>query len=158
MASLTSLEAFIQSNPDARELKRALAVKMEQTGYTHQQIADVLGISIGFVSKWKQIFLAEGAESLRLGYQGFKPYLDEVQKQQVLDWLIEQDHYSTPELIAYIRETFEVSFKSGQSYYDLLAEAKISWKKSQSKNPKADPQQVEQKREEVKKTSHAGSR
>lgn len=157
MASLATLEAFIQSNPDSRELKRALAVKMEQTDYAHQQIADVLGVSVGFVSKWKQIFSAEGVESLRLGYPGFKPYLDEAQKQQVLDWLTDQDHYAVSELTAYLRETFGVSFKSRQSYYDLLAEAKISWKKSQPKNPKADPEQVAEKREEVKKTSHPGN-
>jgi putative transposase len=155
MTSLASLDEFIQSNPDARELKRALAVKMEQKGYSHEQIGEILGVSAKFVSKWKQIFLAAGLESLRLGYKGFKPYLDIDQKQQVIQWLNEQDYYSTPELIAYINQTFGVSFKSRQSYYDLLNEAKISWKKSQPKNPKADPEQVVQKREEVKKKLHS---
>jgi putative transposase len=158
MASFPPLDELIQSNPDARELKRALAVKMEQTGYSHQQIGEVLGVSPAFVSKWKQRFFDEGIESLRLGYQGFKPYLDASQRRQVLDWLDEQDHYSVPELSAYLRETYGVTFQSRQSYYDLLAEAKISWKKSQAKNPQADPEQVAQKRDEVKKNSSPGNR
>jgi len=158
MTSLASLDSFIQSNPDARELKRALAVKMEQTGYSHQQIGEVLNVSVAFVTKWKRRFLDEGIDSLRLAYQGFKPYLENSQRQQVLTWLTDQDHHSVPELSAYLRDTFSVTFQSKQSYYDLLAEAKISWKKSQSTNPKADPQQVAEKRDEVKKTSRSGSR
>lgn len=157
MPSLAALEKFIQSNPDSRELKRALAVKMEQTGYSHQEISDILGVSVGFVSKYKQCFQEEGVDGLRLGYQGFKPYLCAQERQQVIQWLNEQSHYSVPELTAYIREEFEVTFQSRQSYYDLLSEAKISWKKSQSKNPKADPEQVKQKKEEIKKTLKTGN-
>ena len=158
MASLLPLDELIQSNPDARELKRALAVKMEQTGYSHQQISDVLRVSVAFVSKWKQCFFDKGIDSLRLGYQGFKPYLDASQRRQVIDWLHERDHYSVPELRVYLRETYGVTFQSRQSYYDLFAEAKISWKKSQAKNPQADPEQVAQKRDEVKKNSSLGNR
>ena len=153
MPPIVDLDAFIQSNPDARELKRALAVKMEQTGYSHQQISDVLGVSVAFVTKWKRRFLDEGIDRLRLAHQGFKPYLDESQRQQVLDWLHDQAHHSVPELSAYLQNTFGVTFQSKQSYYDLLAEAKISWKKSQPTNPKADPQQVDEKRDEIKKNS-----
>lgn len=151
MTDAATLEGFIQSNPDSRELKRALAVKMEQRGYSHQQISEVLGVSLGFVSKWKQRFQADGLAGLRLAYHGFTPYLDEAQTQQVIGWLTECAHPSTPELMAYIREQFGVTFQSRQSYYTLLHDAKISWKKSQPKNPKADPQQVAQKRVEVKK-------
>jgi len=158
MTNIVDLDAFIQSNPDARELKRALAVKMEQTGYSHQQISEVLGVSVAFVTKWKRRFLDEGIDGLRLAYQGFKPYLDGTQRQQVLAWLHERDHYSVLELSAYLRDTFGVTFQSKQSYYDLFAEAKISWKKAQPTNPKADPQQVEEKRDEIKKTLRPGSR
>ena len=154
---LAALDAFIQSNPDARELKRALAVKMEQTDYSHQQIGDVLNVSVAFVTKWKRHFLDEGIDSLRLAYRGFKPYLDVSQRQQVIDWLHDRDHYSVPELSAYLRDTYGVTFQSKQSYYDLFAEAKISWKKSQPMNPQADPQQVEEKRDEIKKTRGLGA-
>jgi putative transposase len=158
MTSITALDTFIQSNPDARELKRALAVKMEHAGYSHQQIGEVLNVSVAFVTKWKRRFLDEGIDSLRLAYPGFQPYLDASQRQQVLDWLHTREHHSVPELSAYVRDTFGVTFQSKQSYYDLFVEAKISWKKSQPTNPKADPQQVEEKREEVKKNWQPGSR
>ena len=48
---------FIQRNPDKRELKRALTVQMVMENYTHSQIADILHVSVGFVNKWKYIFV-----------------------------------------------------------------------------------------------------
>ncbi len=38
---MEELKAFIQSNPDPRELKRALAVKMTLQGYPHREIQDI---------------------------------------------------------------------------------------------------------------------
>jgi len=35
----------------------------------------------------------------------------------------------------HLEKEYKVTFKSNQSYYDLFTEAKISWKKSQKKNP-----------------------
>ena len=155
--STASLDTFIASNPDSRELKRALAVKMSLSQYTHQQIQDILGVTSGFISKWNQRYLASGIEELGLAHRGSEPYLSAHQHRQVLDWLGQKTKTSVSELAGYIDQQFDVHFKSRQSYYDLLGEAKISWKKSQPKNPKADPEQVAEKKEEVKKTSHPGN-
>ena len=46
---LNELNKFIQSNPDPRELKRALAVQMVLKGYKHRQIQSILGISSGLL-------------------------------------------------------------------------------------------------------------
>ena len=46
---MESLTDFIRSNPDPRELKRALAVKMVQQNYSYYQIRDTLGVSLGFI-------------------------------------------------------------------------------------------------------------
>lgn len=35
---MDTLEQFIQSNPDSRELKRALAVRMSQRGHSYREI------------------------------------------------------------------------------------------------------------------------
>ena len=51
---MEELDAFIESNPDPRELKRALAVSMTMKGYKHREIIDILQVSSGFISKWKQ--------------------------------------------------------------------------------------------------------
>ena len=42
---------------------------------------------------------------------------------------------------------YNVVFESKQSYYTLFAEAGLSWKKTQKRHPKADPQTVEKKQE-----------
>ena len=40
------LGEFIQSNPDPRELKRALAVQMVLKGYLYRQIAEILQVIV----------------------------------------------------------------------------------------------------------------
>ena len=43
--TMEELDAFIESNPDPRELKRALAVSMTMKGYKHREIIDILQVS-----------------------------------------------------------------------------------------------------------------
>ena len=50
---MEELIEFIQANPDPRELKRALAVQMLMQNYKHSTIGHILGVSVGFVNKWK---------------------------------------------------------------------------------------------------------
>ena len=59
-----SLEASIMSNPDPRELKRAIAVKMSIEGYSDRTISQILGVSKSFVRDWKKAFDAEGAAGI----------------------------------------------------------------------------------------------
>lgn len=49
-----------------REVQRAIAVKMLLCGYKHEQIRPVLGVSSGFISKWKKAFFQNGVEGLKL--------------------------------------------------------------------------------------------
>ena len=71
---------FIQGNPDPRELKRALAVQMVMQNYKHSTIGNILGVSVGFVNKWKYMFVEQGVSGLRLKYKGSKSCLDSKQK------------------------------------------------------------------------------
>ena len=57
---MEDLTEFIRSNPDPRELKRALAVQMVLQKYHYLAIRDVLQVSVGFISKWKQVFQKQG--------------------------------------------------------------------------------------------------
>lgn len=45
------LVEFIQSNPDPRELKRALAVQMVLKGYLYRQIEEILHVSDSFIAQ-----------------------------------------------------------------------------------------------------------
>lgn len=142
---MDELTDFIQSNPDARELKRALAVQMVHQHYPYRQIQAVLKISVGFITKWKQIYEQQGTRGLRLGYQGSQGYLTPEQRQAVRHWLQQKNSWNLSELQQYVDEHYDIVFQSKQSYYTLFAEAGISWKKTQKRNPKADPEVVEKK-------------
>lgn len=142
---MEELMKFIQATPDPRELKRALAVQMVMQNYKHSTIGNILGVSVGFVNKWKYIFVEQGVSGLKLRYKGSKSYLDSAQRQIVLNWLQKKNYWHLSELKEYIEDNFDVVFESNQSYYDLFKQAQISWKKTQKKNPLKDPELVAKK-------------
>lgn len=142
---MEELNKFIQANPDPRELKRALAVKMAIENYPVSIIANVLGVSVGFVSKWKYIFAEQGIAGLSLKYKGSRGYLNDAQTKAVISWLNQKNYWHLEELKEYIEENLDVFFESNQSYYALFKQANISWKKTQKKNPRLDPDLVAKK-------------
>lgn len=142
---LDELNEFIESNPDARELKRAVAVKMFLQGYKHREIQGILGVSSGFISKWTQRYEQMGASALRLSYLGSVGYLEPEQRQAVIAWLETKNYWNLAELQGYIQDEYDVVFDSKQSYYTLFEQGGISWKKTQKRNPKEDPALVQKK-------------
>ena len=147
---MEELNAFIESLPDPREFKRAIAVKMTLEGYKHQEIIRVLQVSSGFISKWKQEFIMNGIEGLKLKYQGSRGYLSPSEKQQVLLWLEEKNQWSLNELEYYLAMEFDVKFAAKSIYYDLFHEAGISWKKSQKINPSKNELEVAKKKQKLR--------
>ncbi len=133
------LTQFIGSKPEARELKRALAVKMALQDTPYAKITELVGIHKTCITTWKQRFEAEGIEGIRLGYRGAESYLTPSQRAEGITWLRKKDYWNIEELFSYLDEYYQVIYKSKQSYYQLLAEAKISWKRSQKSNPSHDP-------------------
>jgi len=127
---------FLDDTRDTREYKRALAVKMAHQGIAYDTITAVLQVSKSFISKWKGIYAEQGVAGFQMGYRGSAGYLTAEQRDQTIAWLREQNAWSVPALQAYLRDTFQVEYQSLQSYYDLLHEAGLSWKKSQATNPK----------------------
>lgn len=142
---MDELIQFIQSNPDPRELKRALAVQMLMQNYNHSTIGNILGVSVGFVNKWKYIFVEQGVAGLRLKYKGSKSYLDSIQRQIVINWLRQKNYWHLEELKEYSEDNFNVVFESNQSYYDIFKEANKSLQKTQKKNPRKDENLVAKK-------------
>jgi len=53
------------------------------------------------------------------------------------------------ELAIHIESKYDVTYQSQQSYYSLLKSAKISWKKSQKKNPQGSPKLVSEKKQKL---------
>lgn len=147
---MEELNTFIDSVAEPRELKRALAVRMTLEGYKHQEIMKVLQVSSGFISKWKQEFVINGIEGLKLKHQGSKGYLSSSEKQQVLKWLESQNEWNLNELEDHIAQEFQVTFAAKSSYYDLFHAAGISWKKSQKKNPRKNEGAVIEKKKKLR--------
>ena len=156
--TLTILEEFIKSNPDARELKRALAVKFVKVGKSYREIMELLNVSLGFISKWRHIYEEEGTTGLRLRYKGRRSYLSQEETEAVVAWLKKGDYWTLEQLRNHLHEEYKVVYKSPRSYYDLFKLAGISWKKTQKRNPKKDPGQVKDKEVEIKKNSLPGQK
>jgi putative transposase len=76
---LQELSDFIDSNPDPRELKRALAIMMWIEGVPGSEIQKILNVSATFISQSKMKFIKNGVEELKLKYQGSKAYLSRAQ-------------------------------------------------------------------------------
>lgn len=152
---LSELKDYIQSNPDARELKRAVAVQMFLNGYKHREIQESLSVSSGFISKWTALYGEQGVQGLKLKHLGSVGYLTRQQRQSVCTWLQTQEYWNLEDLQAHIEQAYEVVFDSKQSYYTLFKEAGISWKKTQKRNPKTDPELVQKKRGDHGLVKHA---
>ena len=148
---IQELDEFIITNPDVREFKRALAVKLALQGWKYQAIAELLVLSKSFVSQWKNLFDLQGIEGLKLGYKGSKSYLTKEQKEKAIKWLQKQEYWDLSELESYLIEKFDVFFKAHASYYNLLKEAKISWQKAQASNPRKNEELVTERNKEIEK-------
>jgi transposase len=86
---------------------------------------------------------------LKLGYKGSVGYLGPEARNEIIAWLREQNKWDMPALQAYVKDEYDVVYKSKQSYYDLFKAAGISWKKAQKVNPKKDPEAIAAKRGEI---------
>jgi len=135
------------------EQKRALAVKMVKQGYPYKQISDLLNVSSSFVEKWRALYNKQGASCFPSDYKGSDGYLKEDQKQAIYKFITTKSSCRIEELISFIEEKYGVVFQSKQSYYDLLYDAGMSWRKTEKENPKKDEEKVALKQEEIKKTS-----
>lgn len=142
---MDSLNQLIETTRDARELKRAMVVQMRQQGYSYAQIESLLQVSESFIVKWQRLYQTQGVEGLKVGYWGTQGYLNATDRQAVIEWLQHQNTCQIEELVTHIDVTYGVVFKSKQSYYDLLQQAGLSWKKTPAQRPQKDELQVAQK-------------
>jgi putative transposase len=149
--SVFGLDEIIDGCRDAREVKRALCVKMSLGSLPVSQICGLLNVSPAFVSKWRGIYKAQGAEGLGLGYAGSRGLLTPEQRATVIGWIQGQGTVQVAQVRDDVQEHHGVSYKSPQSYYELMHEAGLSYHKSEKVNPKRDEEQVQQRRAEIKK-------
>ncbi len=77
------LQEFIDYRPDAREVRKALPVKLVYQGYKYEEIQTILDVSPGSITSWKQAYEEGGISGLRLNYKGKKSYLTAQQREEV---------------------------------------------------------------------------
>lgn len=149
-AAIAELQEFIAFSPEAREVRKALAVKLVYQDYLYQEIQRILDVSVGSITGWKQAYEQDGISGLRLNYKGRKSYLSAEQRAEVLSWLQTKECWELGELEYKLAFEYNVTYESKQSCYDLFNAAGISWKKTTSLNPKADPDAVAAKKNRLK--------
>ena len=125
------LDEIINESRDAREVKRAVCVKMAVNGMPTSQVCEMLNVSPQYVSKWRGKYEAEGASSLLLGYQGSASYLSQEARAQLTEWINSHETISIEEVRDYVEEKYGVVYQSKQSYYDLLEMGGMSYHKSE---------------------------
>lgn len=78
------LDRFMDINPDSRELKRALAVKLALQGYAYRAISAIINVSQSFAIEWKNNFQEAGIDSLRLADKGAPPKLSNAEEEEII--------------------------------------------------------------------------
>jgi putative transposase len=149
--SVDAITAFLDTTEDVREYKRAMAVKMILLDFRPCDSALALNVTEAFVSKWKILYFKSGMDAFTVKYQGSHGYLTAEQRQSVLHAITVEKMWSVDALVDHIRTVYGVEFKSPQSYYTLLAEANITWKRAQSQHPAKDPERIAAKKKEIER-------
>ena len=152
---MRSLDEIINKSRDAREVKRALCMKMRLNEMATSQICELLNVSPQYVSKWSGKYRSgtEGAESLLSGHLGSQSYLSSEARTKVIEWIKEHETISLEAVRDYGEEQYKVLYQSKQSWYDLLETAGMSYHKSEKPNPQRDEKQVKARRAEIKKVA-----
>ena len=147
--SIDDVTTFLDTTEDVMAYKRAMAVRMILLDFRPCAIALALDVTEAFVSKWKQLYFAGGIDVFTVKYRGSQGYLTPEHRQSVLHAIKVEKIWSVDALVDHIQTVYGVEFKSRQSYYMLLAEAKITWKRAQSQHPAKDPERIESKKKEI---------
>ena len=130
-----TLEELIASQPDPRELKRALAVKMRVKGMKHREIQEILGVHSSYISRWSKSYQEQGIEGILLKHKGSCGYLSQEERVIVKKWIRQKRQRTLWDVIEHIEQNYKVVYRSMQSYYDLLKSAGMSWHKGRKKVP-----------------------
>jgi transposase len=120
MNIIDELNNFVNQTTEVKEIKRALAAQMVLQGISYHKIQELLNVSHQFISKWKNRVIFEGVESLKLQFKGTKSELKPQEKEQVINWLREQEYLRLSDLKIYLEREYNIIYKSNQSYYNLL--------------------------------------
>src|SRR5229473_1414702 len=131
---MDKLAQLIEETTDARELKRAVSVKLGEAGMATEAIGAVLQVTPRAVRKWRRRYEREGVEGLAVRNRGSESNLEEVREES--------------------EARYGIVYQSKQSSYEFLAASGLSYHRTAKGNPKRNEAQVLERREEIKKNWH----
>jgi putative transposase len=137
---------FLATNRDSREYRRALAVRLVYEGYTYDTVGAIVDLSPGSISTYVRGYQRDGVAALTLKYTGRPTKLTDAQRAEVIAWLKQATTWSLQQLRIHLETTYQVSYQSDQSYYDLLHAAGLTYKRTQPQNPERNPEHVAAKK------------
>src|SRR5882672_7194773 len=155
---MDKLAQLIEETTDARELKRAVSVKLGEAGMATEAIGAVLQVTPRAVRKWRRRYEREGGEGLAVRNRGSESYLSVERRQELEDWLGAQETITLEEVREESEARYGIVYQSKQSYYEFLAASGLSYHRTEKGNPKRNEAQVLERREEIKKNGPAGGR
>jgi putative transposase len=155
---MDKLAQLIEETTDVRELKRAVSVKLRESGMATEAVGEVLQVTPRAVRAWRQRYERDGVEGLRVRYRGSESYLSVEQQQELEDWLGAQETITLEEVRDEIEARYGIVYQSKQSYYGLLEASGLSYHRTEKGNPKRNEAQVLERREEIKKNWHRGGK
>ena len=148
---IADLQGFIALGRDAREVRKALAIKLVYQGYLYEEIQTILDVSLGSITGWKKAYEEYGIDGLRLSHKGRKSYLSTEQRKEILSWLQTKEYWELGELEDKLAFEYDVIYESKRSYYDLFDAAGISWEKTTKHNSKVDEEAIAVKKNRLKR-------
>ncbi len=144
------LTEFIDSTNNIREWKKSQAVRLNLQGWSYAEISLILKISYRSIARAKKEYKEQGVLGLKLKYKGSKSYLSEAQNNEVKTWLLEKiERRNLSELERHLIETYDVVFKSPQSYYDILKDSQLTWQKANKQNTRKNPEAIKKRTLEI---------
>ena len=82
----------------------------------------MLQVSVGFISKYKQLFKEQGINGLTLKHQGSSGYLDANARREIIEWLHPKNYWNLGELKQYVLDSYSnpESFMKERGVKDIL--------------------------------------
>lgn len=110
---LLTIEQAIKNHPDLRLRERARIIRLLHQGRQHQEVADLLAISIGQVYYWHKRWRQEGVDGLSDKQRPGRPSIGTEQVRAEIEKLLETDPqelgyaftvWNAPRLLAYLEQ------------------------------------------------------